>query len=110
MVPLTDNPNAPNDCGKTPIHWAARTGHTEIVKILAPLKNNTNAPKSRRNTLSIYWTALNGHMKNVKTLALRMAYHFGFWKETIFSFTKNILMAIFLMFLVQSTEGLLRSE
>ena len=37
LVPLTDNPNAPNNDGKTPIHWAAHFGHTEIVKILAPL-------------------------------------------------------------------------
>ena len=100
---------APNDCGKTPIHWAERTGHIEIVKILAPLANNPNAPKSRRDTL-IYWTALNSHMKFVKNLALGMAHHFRFWKETLFLFTRNILVGIFLMFLVKSTECLLRSE
>ena len=35
LVPLTDNPNAANEDGETPIYWAARWGHTEIVKILA---------------------------------------------------------------------------
>ena len=29
--------------GKTPIFWAAQNGHTEIVKILAPLTDNPNA-------------------------------------------------------------------
>ena len=37
FAPLTDNPNAPNNTGETPIYWAARNGHTEVVKILAPL-------------------------------------------------------------------------
>ena len=31
LAPLTNNPNAPNEYGKTPIYWAARNGHTEIV-------------------------------------------------------------------------------
>ena len=43
LAPLTDNPNAPDNCGRTPIHWAALKGHTEIVKILAPLTDNPNA-------------------------------------------------------------------
>ena len=38
------NPNAPNKLGDTPIHCAAYYGHTEIVKILAPLTDNSNAP------------------------------------------------------------------
>ena len=33
LAPLTDNPNAPDDSGYTPIHEAALRGHTEIVKI-----------------------------------------------------------------------------
>ena len=31
LAPLTNNPNAPDEYGKTPIYWAARNGHTEIV-------------------------------------------------------------------------------
>ena len=37
LAPLTDNPNAPDQCGRIPIHRAAWFGHIEIVKILAPL-------------------------------------------------------------------------
>ena len=41
---MVANPNAPNKLGDTPIHCAAYYGHTEIVKILAPLTDNSNAP------------------------------------------------------------------
>ena len=44
FAPLTENPNAPYEDEWTPIHEAARNGHTEIVKILAPLTDNPNAP------------------------------------------------------------------
>ena len=44
MVPFTDNPNAPNIIGKTPIYVAAQNGHAKIVKMLAPLTENPNAP------------------------------------------------------------------
>ena len=37
LAPLTDNPNAPCSFGYTPISWAARNGHTEIVKILTAM-------------------------------------------------------------------------
>ena len=45
LAPLTDNPNAPNQYGWTPIHAAAGAGrgYTEIVKILVPLTDNPNA-------------------------------------------------------------------
>ena len=39
MSPFMENPNAPDRNGWTPIHKAARYGHTEIVKILAPLSD-----------------------------------------------------------------------
>ena len=41
---MVANPNAPNKLGDTPIHCAAYYGHTKIVKILAPLTDNSNAP------------------------------------------------------------------
>ena len=47
---MTDNPNAPNEDGKTPIYWATDEGHTEIVKFLAPLTDNPNAPKNDGKT------------------------------------------------------------
>ena len=40
---MTDNPNAPDEYGDTPISCAAYHGNTEIVKILAPLTANPNA-------------------------------------------------------------------
>ena len=43
LASLTDNPNAPDKDGLTPIHAAAYNGHTEIVNILAPLAANPNA-------------------------------------------------------------------
>ena len=48
-----DNPNAPNKDGNTPIHEAAKNGHTEIVKILAPLTDNPNAPNKKDRLQSI---------------------------------------------------------
>ena len=50
LAPLTDNPNAPDENGWTPIHEAALNGHTEIVKILTPLTNNPNAPNNNGRT------------------------------------------------------------
>ena len=43
LAPLTDNPNAPDEYGETPIIMATCRGYTEIVKILAPLTDNPNA-------------------------------------------------------------------
>ena len=50
IAPLTDNPNAPNDYGNTPIYKAACNGYTEIVKILAPLTDNPNIPNKDGST------------------------------------------------------------
>ena len=49
---MTVNPNAPSKYGDTPIHMAAIYGHTEIVKILAPLTDNPNAPNNYGRTPS----------------------------------------------------------
>ena len=43
MAPLFDNPNAPYKNGCSHIYLAAFKGHTEIVKILAPLSGAPNA-------------------------------------------------------------------
>ena len=74
FAPLTDNPNAPDEVGWTPIHMAALSGITEIVEILAPLTDNPNAPDKDGET-PIYWAARNeyteiGHTEIVKILAL----------------------------------------
>jgi len=42
------NPDSPNDDGETPLWWAAKNGHEEVVKMLLgrddvdPNKQNTN--------------------------------------------------------------------
>ena len=66
---MVANPNAPNKLGDTPIHCAAYYGHTEIVKILAPLTNNHNAPDVNGMT-PIMWARKEGHTEIVKILAL----------------------------------------
>ena len=68
LAPLTNNPNAPDDKGYTPIHWAAKNGHTEIVNILAPLTENPNTPDNSGKT-PIYWAAYKGHTEIIKILA-----------------------------------------
>ena len=60
---MTDNPNAPNKDGDTPIHFAAQEGHTEIVKILAPLTDNPNAPNNNGETPSS--VAYNAKIKKI---------------------------------------------
>ena len=57
---MTDNPNAPHDFRGTPIYRAAVNGHTEIVKILAPLTDDPNAPNKDGDT-PIHMAALEGH-------------------------------------------------
>ena len=68
LAPLTDNPNVPNENGRTPIYWAAYHGHIEIVKILASLTDNPNAPDKDGET-PIHWAASNGHKEIVNILA-----------------------------------------
>ena len=53
LAPLTDNPNAPNKYGWTPLYWAAYYGYTEIVKTLAPLTDNPNAPEDGKTPSSV---------------------------------------------------------
>ena len=68
LAPLTNNPNAPNACGHTPICCAAFYGHTEIVKILAQFSNNPNAP-NKWGCTPIFIATCYGHTKVVKILA-----------------------------------------
>ena len=42
MAPLTENSNALNNFGDTPIHEAAFNGHLDVIKFLAPLTENPN--------------------------------------------------------------------
>ena len=65
---MTHNPNAPNKKGSTPILYAAYEGHTEIVKILAPLTDNPNGPNNAGYT-PIKCAEYYGHTEIVKILA-----------------------------------------
>ena len=53
--------------GQIPVNQAACNGHTEIVKILAPLTDNPNAPDKNGKT-PIHWAAQIGHTETVKIL------------------------------------------
>ena len=66
---MTDNPNAQNKDGDTPIYYAAYTGHTEIIKIFAPMTINPNTPDRNRQT-PILEAAQNGHTKIVKIIII----------------------------------------
>ena len=64
-----DNPNVPeNIYRQTPILVVAEEGHTEIVKILAPLTGDPNAPDKDGDT-PIHFAAQEGHTEIVKILA-----------------------------------------
>ena len=52
LATLTDNPNAPDKWGYTPIYKAAKYGRKEVVKMLAHLTNNPNAPNNNGETPS----------------------------------------------------------
>ena len=65
---MVNNPNAPDNYGRTPIYWAAWKGNTEIVKILAPVTDNPNSPNTAGET-PIHNVACNGHAEIIKILA-----------------------------------------
>ena len=65
---MTSSPNARNNWGQSPINVAANYGHTEIVKILAPLTDYPNDPDAYGWT-PILAAAYNGHTEIVKILA-----------------------------------------
>ena len=64
---MTDNPNAPDVKGMTPIYWAAKYEWTEIVKILTPLTEKPNAPNKNGFT-PIYWAGKMGYTEIVNIL------------------------------------------
>ena len=51
-----------------PIYWVVHYGHLDIVKILAPLTNNPNAP-TKEGITPIYWAAKKGYTEIMKILA-----------------------------------------
>ena len=66
-MPSTDNPNAPDNVGLTPIHCAAWNGHVEIVRLLMETTDNPNAPDiSGRTPMKL--AEHKGHQEIVKLL------------------------------------------
>ena len=64
-------PHYPNESKSdfTPIEYAAMNGHTDIVKILAPLTVNPNETKSFFTVTPIERAVMKGNMEMVKILA-----------------------------------------
>ena len=65
----TDTPNAPNNNGVIPIHYAARNGHFEIVRLLMSSTDTPNAPANTGIT-PIHCAARYGHFEIVRLLML----------------------------------------
>ena len=64
-----DDPNTSEGSdGDTPMHAAAREGHLDVIKVLAPLSKNPNAPNSSGWT-PIHEAAREGHANVIKVLA-----------------------------------------
>ena len=54
----------------SPIYWASENGHSDIVKALAPIFENPNAPDHEINGCNpILLAAKNGHTEVIKVLA-----------------------------------------
>ena len=71
MAPLTENPDAPDEDGWTPIQGATSSGCTEIVKILLPSTDNLDYLDRNTDTFAapIATAVSNGYTEIVKLLA-----------------------------------------
>ena len=66
----TDNPHVPDNDGWTPIHYAARNGHLEIIKLLmTSIDANPNAQDIWGRT-PLDYSRKNGHSKIVEELKM----------------------------------------
>lgn len=61
------NPNATDELGRTPLHWAAWNGHTGIVKILIEEGANPNATDNDGWT-PLHYAASDGQIEAAKLL------------------------------------------
>ena len=71
LVSLLQYPEAalmPNKKGKIPLHFAAREGHTEMVRFLLKSDPGTSAVPSKKNKLALHFAAGEGHETIVRLL------------------------------------------
>ena len=61
------NPNAKDSDGSTPLHWAARSGHVEVVRCLVEGGADKNVVTSNGST-PLHLAADNGHVEVVRFL------------------------------------------
>ena len=66
---MSDNPNESNNVGETPIYAAAKNGHVEVIKVLAPLADKPDERNEVDGVTPIYAAAVNGHADIIKILA-----------------------------------------
>jgi len=66
------NPNAKDNTGHTPLHWAAIEGHVDVVRVLLDRGANPNAKNNTGHT-PLHNAAYFGHVEIVKLLLERGA-------------------------------------
>ena len=64
-----NNPNEANYFGNTPIQYAAKYGHIEIIRFLCTSIKNPNAPSEFGHVTPLHYAAEHGHFEIVKLLA-----------------------------------------
>ena len=62
------NPNCADDIGQTPLFFAARNGHTEVVKALLAGGAEVDKKASHKKRTALFMAAINGHYETAKVL------------------------------------------
>ena len=62
------NPNSADDIEQTALFFAARSGHTEVVKALLTAGAEVDKPAGRKKRTALFMAAINGHYETAKAL------------------------------------------